>query len=127
LEPAEVALFRITKQFSFSASHVLDHLPAGHPCARLHGHNYRVEVVVESPCLDDRGFCQLDYRELDGFEAYLDEALDHRHLNDVLPCRTTAENLARFLHAEARKASPFVVAVRVSETEKTWAEYRGPA
>jgi 6-pyruvoyltetrahydropterin/6-carboxytetrahydropterin synthase len=73
--------------------------------------------------LDDRGFCQVDYGELDAFNRYLDENLDHRHLNDVLPVRTTAENLARFLYGEAKKLSPFVTAVRVSETEKTWATY----
>jgi 6-pyruvoyltetrahydropterin/6-carboxytetrahydropterin synthase len=118
-------LFTIAKRFDFSASHVLDHLPDGHPCARLHGHNYSVEVLVQSPCLDDRGFCQLDYRELDPFRRWIDENLDHRHLNDVLPVRTTAENLARFLYTRARAISPFVSAVRVSETPKTWAEYRG--
>jgi len=90
----------------------------------LHGHNYAVEVVIESPCLDDRGFCQVDYGELDPFRVYLDEHLDHRHLNDVLPIRPTAENLARHLLVEARRCSPFVVAVRVSETPRTWAEYR---
>ena len=117
-------MFQISKRFSFSASHQLGHLPEGHPCARLHGHNYDVEVVIQSPCLDDRGFCQVDYRDLDSFKNYLDDALDHRHLNDVLEVRTTAENLARHLFGKAREVSPFVVAVRVSETPRTWAEYR---
>jgi 6-pyruvoyltetrahydropterin/6-carboxytetrahydropterin synthase len=120
-------MFRLTKRFDFSASHVLDHLAPGHPCARLHGHNYAVEVVLESPALDDRGFCAVDYGELDPFACYIDDVLDHRHLNDVLPVRTTAENLARHLFNEARKTSPFVVAVRVSETPKTWAEFRSPS
>src|SRR5262245_46851351 len=109
-------MYRITKQFDFSASHQLDHLPAGHPCARLHGHNYRAEVVIESACLDDRGFCQADYGELDAFGAYIDEFLDHRHLNDVFPFRPTAENLAKALFHVARKCSPYVVECRVSET-----------
>lgn len=116
-------MYRITKQFHFSASHRLDHLNENHKCWNLHGHNYVVEVVVESPMLDDRGFCQVDYGELDPFKRYIDEALDHRHLNDVLPVRTTAENIARFLYGEARKLSPFVIAVRVSETDATWASY----
>lgn len=120
-------MFTITKRFDFSASHQLDHLDPGHQCARLHGHNYAVEVVIESPALDDRGFCQVDYGELDPFKRYLDDTLDHRHLNDVLPCRTTAENIARYLFGEARKLSPFVVACRVSETPKTFAEYRSPS
>ena len=117
-------MYTISKRFEFSASHQLGHLPAGHQCARLHGHNYAVEVVIECPCLDDRGFCQVDYGELAPFERFIDETLDHRHLNDVLPVRTTAENLSRYLYGKARDVSPYVVAVRVSETPKTWAEYR---
>lgn len=117
-------MYTISKRFEFSASHQLDHLPAGHQCARLHGHNYRVDVVIQSPALDDRGFCQVDYGELAPFKAWLDETVEHRHLNDVMPTRPTAENLARWLYGEARKVSPFVVAARVSETPKTWAEYR---
>jgi 6-pyruvoyltetrahydropterin/6-carboxytetrahydropterin synthase len=117
-------MYQITKQFVFSASHVLDHLPKGHPCARLHGHNYAVEVVVQSPCLDDRGFAQIDYNELEPFARFLDEHLDHRHLNEAMADRPTAENLARMLYGVARELSPFIVAVRVSETPRTWAEYR---
>jgi 6-pyruvoyltetrahydropterin/6-carboxytetrahydropterin synthase len=117
-------MYRITKLFDFSASHRLEHLPDGHPCARLHGHNYRVEVVIESPCLDDRGFCQVDYGELAPFKAFLDERLDHRHLNEAVPVRPTAENLAKYLYDRAREVTPWVTAVRVSETPKTWAEYR---
>jgi 6-pyruvoyltetrahydropterin/6-carboxytetrahydropterin synthase len=46
----------ITKQFSFLASPVTDHLPDGHPCARLHGHNYVVERVLWSVKLNGDGF-----------------------------------------------------------------------
>lgn len=122
-EDRDVPMYTITKQFSFSASHRLDHLPPDHQCARLHGHNYMVEVVVKSPLLDDRGMAQLDYGQLDPFAAYLKDTLDHRHLNDVLPVRSTAENLAKFLFDRARALSPYVHAVRVSETPRTWAEY----
>ncbi|WP_182083914.1 6-pyruvoyl tetrahydropterin synthase family protein [Aureimonas sp. ME7] len=117
-------MFRIAKRFEFSASHVLPMLPEGHPCARLHGHNYAVEVELASPTLDAVGFVR-DYRELGVFKAYLDDTFDHRHLNDVLGHdRVTAEVLAQHLFEWARARFPEVSAVRVSETPKTWAEYR---
>lgn len=116
-------MYTITKQFSFSASHVLDHLPDGHPCSRLHGHNYVVELVIGGLELDESGFVR-DYRDLAPFKAFVDEKLDHRHLNDVVDGPTSAENLARFLYEFARNLWPEVAAVRVSETPKTWAEYR---
>ena len=118
-------MYRITKQFSFSASHRLDHLPEDHPCFRLHGHNYVVEVVLESRELNSDGFVR-DYGELGPLKRFIEERLDHRHLEDELPqgMVSSAENIARFLHDFAAKHWPEVAAVRVSETPKTWAEYR---
>lgn len=116
-------MYTITKQYAFSASHRLDHLPEGHPCERLHGHNYVVELVLESTDLNADGFVR-DYGELAPFKHFIDEKLDHRHLNDVVPGHTSAENIARWLYDFASALWPEVVAVRVSETPKTWAEYR---
>lgn len=78
-------MFTITKEFHFSASHVLDRLPAWHPCARLHGHNYVVilELSAEDSGLNEVGFVR-DYRELDAFKKWMDTTLDHRHLNDSM-------------------------------------------
>ncbi len=64
-------MFTISKRFSFSASHELLTLGPDHPCARLHGHNYDVEVVSAAAALDDDGFVH-DYRELDVLKRFLD-------------------------------------------------------
>lgn len=118
-------MYLITKEFSFEASHRLDHLPETHKCSRLHGHSYRVQVVLESRELNPDGFVR-DYGELDPLKRFIDERLDHRHLEDVLPEGTisSAENIARYLYDFAADHWPEVVAMRVSETPKTWAEYR---
>jgi 6-pyruvoyltetrahydropterin/6-carboxytetrahydropterin synthase len=115
-------MYTITKQFHFSASHVLHGLPAEHQCGRLHGHNYIVEVVLHSADLNATSFV-LDYGELKPFSRYLDTCLDHRHLNDVLPFQTSAEALARHFYDWCKARWPQTAAVRVSETPKTWAEY----
>lgn len=117
-------MFQISKLFAFSASHQLHYLPASHPCARLHGHNYEVEIVLQSNQLNADGFVR-DYRELSILKDYIDGHLDHRHLNDVLgDDKVTAEHLAKHLYDWAVAHFPETVAVRVSETPKTWAEYR---
>ncbi|TJZ93456.1 6-carboxytetrahydropterin synthase QueD [Paracoccus gahaiensis] len=116
-------MFRISKEFHFSASHRLDHLAADHQCARLHGHNYIVVVELSAPDLNADGFVR-DYHELAPLKAYLDGQFDHRHLNDVLDMPSTAENLARHLFDWCRARWPETSAVKVSETPKTWAEYR---
>jgi 6-pyruvoyltetrahydropterin/6-carboxytetrahydropterin synthase len=93
-------MYRIGKQFHFSASHQLEGLPDGHPCGRLHGHNDQVELILTAELLDDTGFV-VDYGDLRPFQQLIDQELDHRHLNDVLPFQTSAENIARYLYGRA--------------------------
>jgi len=111
-------MYKISKQFSFSASHVLEHLPDDHPCARLHGHNYSVTVHLKSEKLDEYGFVR-DYKTLKTVKQFLDETLDHRHLNDCMPCPPTTENIARFLYEQFKTEIPELYAVEVSETPQT--------
>lgn len=117
-------MYRITKDFAFSASHWLDGLPDDHQCARLHGHNYVVRITLAAHDPNEVGFV-LDYGELRPFQQYLDETFDHRHLNDFFSdVNPTAENLANHLFTWARIQFGIVVeAVAVSETPKTWAEF----
>lgn len=116
-------MYRISKEFQFSASHQLNHLPADHQCARLHGHNYVVVIELAAEELNGDGFVR-DYHELASLKAYIDDRFDHRHLNDVLGTPPTAENLARHFFDWCRSRWPETSAVRISETPKTWAEYR---
>lgn len=116
-------MYTISKRFSFSASHIIEGLPPGHQCSRLHGHNYVVEVVLAAEALDAVGFV-VDYGDLKPLKQIIEGELDHRHLNDVLPGPTTAEAIARYLFERALALWPQTVAVRVSETPATWAEYR---
>ncbi|RKT53828.1 6-pyruvoyl trahydropterin synthase family protein [Saccharothrix australiensis] len=119
-------MLSIRKEFSFSASHILEHLPEGHPCGRMHGHNYVVVVELRAPesDLDKAGFVR-DYRELDGFKRWLDDTVDHRHLNDVMAgLNPSAEHLALWIFRRWRDEFPELSAVSISETPKTWAEYR---
>lgn len=75
------------------------------------------------PDLNADGFVR-DYHELAALKSYIDQNFDHRHLNDVLDGPSTAENMARHFFDWCRERWPETAAVRVSETPKTWAEYR---
>ena len=117
-------MFTILKQFQFSASHQLSGLSEDHPCSRLHGHNYVVEVELKSAELNSVGFVR-DYRDLDLLKQYIDNTLDHRHLNEVMgDLNPSAEHLAKWLYDWCQQHWPEVSAISVSETPKTWAEYR---
>lgn len=119
-------MFTIRKEFHFSASHVLDFLPEGHPCTRLHGHNYVVTVelgVKKSKELNEAGFVE-DYRALEPIKDFIDKKLDHRHLNEVFPdMNPSAELLAFELYKTFKPAFKTLRAIEVSETPKTTARY----
>jgi 6-pyruvoyltetrahydropterin/6-carboxytetrahydropterin synthase len=82
-------------------------------------------VVVElaAPKLNAHGFVR-DYGELKPLKTYIDDTFDHRHLNDVIDTASTAENMARHFYDWCAARWPETVAVKISETPKTWAEYR---
>lgn len=121
-------MFSISKEFHFSASHQLSGLPADHQCARLHGHNYIVKIGIQAPDLNDVGFI-LDYADLAPIKAFIDDTLDHRHLNDVLDFNPTAEHMALWFHGVTCEAldlpTDSQVTISISETPKTWATYTG--
>jgi len=115
--------YTISKEFAFSAAHWIAGLPDDHPCRRLHGHNYRVELILYRDTVTPIGFVR-DYADLDDFKQWLDENLDHRNLNEVLGHdQTTAENIAEYLYNKWKSRYPELAYVRVSETQKTWAGY----
>lgn len=115
-------MYKISKEFNFSASHILSGLKDGHPCGRLHGHNYVIVVELSGERLNEHGFIK-DYRELDLIKRYIDEELDHKHLNDVFTFQPSAENMAKFMFEVFKNIVPEVSAITVKETPKTAARY----
>lgn len=121
-------MYTISKQYTFSAAHSLPYLPDDHPCARVHGHNYTVEVILEGDTLNADHFI-LDFNKLDEIVYPVILLLDHHDLNKLLAYPTTSENIAWWLfnrinHDLQEFCGESISAVRVSETPKTWAEYR---
>lgn len=119
--------YTISKEIHFSASHQLTGLPQDHPCSRLHGHNYIYRIELTAPTVNTTGFV-LDYRALEPIKKWVDDTLDHHHLNDIFDVNPTAENQARYMvglvHELVELPSHTRVAVSVSETPKTWATFR---
>ena len=68
-------------------------------CERLHGHNWRVEVVLEGSELNDLGML-MDFRDARRLLGEVVKRFDHVDLND-LDCfreiNPTTENIARLI------------------------------
>lgn len=131
-------MYRVTQEVRFCYGHrLMDYVGR---CARIHGHNARVELVLEAPALNHQGFV-MDFDELHRVAlAWIDDTLDHRLLlrhDDpaapvlraagepfvALPENPTAEFLSRFIHDELVARGVPLRAVRFWETEGSLAEY----
>jgi 6-pyruvoyltetrahydropterin/6-carboxytetrahydropterin synthase len=81
----------------FAAAHHLRNFRG--KCESLHGHNWKVEVVIAGRDLDESGVV-LDFAEIKAAAKEVLAELDHRYLND-LPFFTShnpsSENIARYL------------------------------
>ncbi len=87
----------------FASAHSLRDYPGD--CARLHGHNWQVEVLVESEVLNNVGIA-IDFREIKKQTKIVAKRLDHQYLNDISPFDTlnpTAENIAKYFFDEVGK------------------------
>jgi 6-pyruvoyltetrahydropterin/6-carboxytetrahydropterin synthase len=120
---------RLGKRYTFEAAHQLPNHNG--KCARLHGHSYSVELVLEGEVRPADGSPSegmvMDFGHVSAAWRGLHERLDHRNLNDELPpafLPSTAEHLAGFILVELHPLIPELIAVRVWETATGWAEVR---
>ncbi len=120
-------MIEIWRRFEFDAAHFLPTVVEGHKCGRLHGHTYSIEVRLAGEIDSLTGWVR-DFGDLKEAFAVVDDALDHRLLNDVPGLENpTSENLAKWIWEELIHPLPELVSVSVSETPNSGVVYRGPA
>ncbi|HUD92759.1 MAG TPA: 6-carboxytetrahydropterin synthase QueD [Sphingobium sp.] len=124
--PAVWLFVDIFKIFQIEAAHRLPHVPAGHKCARLHGHSFRIEIHLSGP-VDPHAGWVMDFADLKTVFAPVHERLDHRLLNDVPGLENpTSENLARWIWDQLAPNLPLLSRVVVHETCTSGCSYAGP-
>jgi 6-pyruvoyltetrahydropterin/6-carboxytetrahydropterin synthase len=119
-------MFEICVEHTFAAAHFLRNYYG--KCENLHGHNYRVQVGMEGPALDEAGML-FDFARLKDQLRQTSAYLDHQNLNDLQPFDTinpSAENIAKFICEDMGKGlnGAKISYVRVWETDTSYAVYR---
>ncbi len=133
-------MYKVSKTISFCYGHRL--LNYDGKCKHLHGHNGRVEIVLSTKELDDRGMV-LDFGDVKQIvKSFVDQELDHKMIlcdkDPILPVlksqkephflmkeNPTAENIAKLLFDYAQSKNLPVQSVRLWETDTSFAEYSG--
>ncbi|HET8897259.1 MAG TPA: 6-carboxytetrahydropterin synthase QueD [Rhodanobacteraceae bacterium] len=107
---------QIHKIFQIEAAHRLPNVPAGHKCARLHGHSFRIEVHVAGEPDPELGWV-MDYADIKAAFQPLFEQLDHHYLNDIEGLENpTSELLALWIWTHLAPALPGLCRITVHET-----------
>jgi 6-pyruvoyltetrahydropterin/6-carboxytetrahydropterin synthase len=122
-------MFEVSVEQTFAAGHALRNYKGR--CENVHGHNFKVRVVIEGEKLDDTGLL-VDFLDVKAAMQAIIDRLDHVFLNDVAPFdvkNPSAENIAEYFFTEIVRSLKSAVAVRVRdvtiwETEIQSATYR---
>jgi 6-pyruvoyltetrahydropterin/6-carboxytetrahydropterin synthase len=126
----------VSRRESFNAAHQLHNPDLSEAenrrlfgkCVNLHGHNYLLDVVVSGEVDAATGYV-IDLKELsDVMCRQVIRDVDHRNLNTDVPWLKgripTAENLALTFweRIEGELPAGMLRSVRVTETDKNWAQ-----
>lgn len=115
----------VFKDFEIDCAHSLPYVPEGHKCKNVHGHTYRIRVVIEGE-LDAQYGWVIDFADIKAVFAPIKETLDHKYLNDIEGLENpTAENLAIWIWNKVVNLLPGLKEIWVSETPMSGCKYRG--
>lgn len=119
-------MYELVVETDFAAAHNLREY--GGNCERLHGHNWKVRVVLRARKLDRLGMV-MDFRQVKARLKEILGALDHHYINELSFFRKTnptTENIARFICAALARTLPKGVStgkVTVWESDRCAASY----
>jgi 6-pyruvoyltetrahydropterin/6-carboxytetrahydropterin synthase len=121
------ALYNLKIVTDFASAHTLRDYPGA--CARMHGHNWKVELEVVASQLNEIGIA-IDFKAMKKATNEVCDRLDHHYLNDIAPfdmINPTAENIAAYLYGEIGRLVNTdhvqVRAVTLWETERACVRY----
>ncbi|MCF6159258.1 MAG: 6-carboxytetrahydropterin synthase QueD [wastewater metagenome] len=104
-------MFELIIETDFSAAHNLRGYKG--QCENLHGHNWKVQVVLKAEKLNSIGMV-MDFREVKEIAEDIIMRFDHAYLNDLPDFKVlnpTTENLSRILYNELKNRLPAGISV----------------
>lgn len=117
-------IMELKQHFQIESARFLPYLDPSHPCARMHGHSFKIILTIVGPLHPKLGWV-MDYNDIAAAMKPVLSELDHRVLNEVVGLENpTSELLARWIFDRLIKSIPLLKEVNVSETPATECIYR---
>lgn len=117
----------IFKEFTFDSAHYLPNVPEDHKCRHMHGHTYRLRVILAGEPDKLTGWL-VDFAVLKQKISEILDLVDHKTLNDVSGLENpTCELLAMWLWNKIVVELPLLARVELYETPTSGAIYVGGA
>ncbi len=119
-------MYELMVETDFAAAHSLREYHG--KCENLHGHNWKVQIVLKAEKLDGLGMV-LDFKDVKAVLNEILESFDHKNLNELVyfkETNPTTENVSKVLYAELSRKLPEEVSVRkvaVWESDRCGASY----
>ena len=116
-------MYELMVSADFSAAHKL--VKYNGKCSRLHGHNWKVEVILKTKKLNFDEMI-MDARKVKKILREFLESIDHYYLNELPYFKKkepTSENIACFIFKGLDGKLPYLGKVRVWESDKVSASY----
>ncbi len=118
-------MMQIYKDFHFDAAHSLPNVPDNHKCKRVHGHTYRVKIVLQGDVDPHYGWIE-DFGSIKKVCKPIIDRLDHYYLNEIPGLENpTAEVIAMWLWDKIKPHLPALYEIHLMETPSSGCVYRG--
>ncbi len=118
-------MYSIKVEADFSSAHNLRGYKG--QCEDLHGHNWRVQVRLDSFMLDKIGMVE-DFRIVKNELNRVLDKLDHKYLNKIpyfKKVNPTSEGISKYIYDCLKRKLPGLSSVTVWESENCCATYDG--
>jgi 6-pyruvoyltetrahydropterin/6-carboxytetrahydropterin synthase len=116
---------KIFKNFRFEAAHFLPNVPEDHQCRRMHGHSYRLRVMIDGQLGKDSGWV-MDFADIKSIVGPVVDRLDHQCLNDIAGLENpTAELLAVWIWNQIKPRLKNLIEIQLNETVSSGVIYNG--
>lgn len=116
---------RIIKDFRFEAAQTLPNLPGDHKCKMMHGHSFKLEIVVEGEVDPAIGWVY-DHAQISRAMKPLLDQLDHSYLNEIEGLENpTIELMGAWFWRKLEPSLPGLCEIVIHETPTARCVFRG--